>query len=134
MEEIAQELFEQGLLVRDPHVGAGLALPTEGAASSAPTAIHLPSTVHGVLAARIDRLATEEKVLLQQLAVIGREFPLSLMRQVVSQSEDEFYRLLSSLQRKEFLYEQPAFPEIGVHFQTCPDSGSYLQLRTPRTS
>jgi predicted ATPase len=116
MEEIVQELVEQGMLVRNG-VGAGLALTTEGAASSAPTAIHIPPTVQGVLAARIDRLAPEEKALLQQLAVIGREFPLSLVRQVVTQPEEELYSGLSSLQHKEFLYEQPAFPEVEYRFK-----------------
>src|SRR5206468_10094751 len=54
-----------------------------------PTELHIPATVQGVLAARIDRLAPEEKDLLQQLAVIGREFPLSLLRHVIPQPEDE---------------------------------------------
>ncbi|MBI3799537.1 MAG: hypothetical protein HY268_21530, partial [Deltaproteobacteria bacterium] len=81
------------------------------------TALHLPTTVQGVLAARIDRLAADEKALLQQFAVIGREFSLSLAKQVVSQPEDELYRLLSSLQHKEFLYEQPAFPEPDYIFK-----------------
>src|SRR4029453_9781230 len=54
----------------------------------------------------------DEKALLQHLAVIGREFPLSLVRQVVPQAEEELYRLLAALQHKEFLYEQPAFPEV----------------------
>ena len=67
MEEMVQELFEQGVLVRD----AGGAL-TRHAPS---TDLHIPTTVQGVLAARIDRLPLEEKALLQQLAVIGREFP-----------------------------------------------------------
>src|SRR5262249_54362759 len=66
-------------------------------------ALHLPTTVQGVLTARIDRLAQDEKALLQQLAVIGREFPLSLVRQVVRQPEEDLYRLLASLQHKEFL-------------------------------
>ena len=73
--------------------------------------------MQGVLAARIDRLAPDEKALLQQLAVIGREFPLSLVQQVIPQAEEELYRLLSSLQRKEFLYEQPAFPECEYLFK-----------------
>ncbi len=55
--------------------------------------------------------------MLQQLAVIGREFPLSLVRQVIPQPEEELYRLLSSLQHKEFLYEQPAFPEVEYSFK-----------------
>jgi predicted ATPase len=33
------------------------------------------------------------------------------------QSEDELYRLLASLQHKEFLYEQPAFPEVEYTFK-----------------
>jgi class 3 adenylate cyclase/predicted ATPase len=109
MEEIVQELVEQGVLRQDSSVGWVMIHPT--------TALQLPTTVQGVLAARIDRLAPDEKALLQQLAVIGREFPLSLVRQVIPQSEDELYRLLTSLQHKEFLYEQPAFPEVEYIFK-----------------
>ncbi len=115
MEEIVQDLFERGVLVRD---GAGARSSTSSGAVPLPTDLHIPTTVQGVLAARIDRLAPDEKVLLQQLAVIGREFPLSLAKQVVTQPEDDLYRLLSSLQRKEMLYEQPAFPEVEYIFRT----------------
>jgi predicted ATPase/class 3 adenylate cyclase len=108
MEEVVQTLVEEGVLVG----GRG-----NYRLEKAPTALHISPTVQGVLAARIDRLAPDEKVLLQQLAVIGREFPLSLARQVVSQPEAELYRLLSSLQHKEFLYEQPAFPEVEYLFK-----------------
>ena len=73
--------------------------------------------MQGVLAARIDRLAPDEKALLQQLAVIGRQFPLSLVQKVVTQSEEEVYHLLTALQSKEFLYEQPAFPENEYIFK-----------------
>ncbi len=116
MEEIVQDLFEQGVLVRDG-IGADLNIgpPKPGAHTGA--SLHIPSTVQSVLAARIDRLTPEEKALLQQLAVIGREFPLSLVRQMVAQPEEALYHLLSSLQRKEFLYEQPAFPEVEYLFK-----------------
>jgi predicted ATPase len=77
----------------------------------------MPPTVQGILAARIDRLTSDEKALLQQLAVIGREFPLSVVKQVLPRPEDDLYRLLSSLQRKEFLYEQPTFPEVEYIFK-----------------
>ena len=49
--------------------------------------------------------------------MVGREFPLSLIKYVIAQPEDELYRLLSLLQRKEFLYEQPAFPEVEYIFK-----------------
>jgi predicted ATPase len=70
-----------------------------------------------VLAARIDRLTADEKTLVQQLAVMGRQFPLSLIHQMIPGPEEELYRLLASLQRKEFLYEQPAFPETEYIFK-----------------
>jgi class 3 adenylate cyclase/predicted ATPase len=106
MEEIVQDLKEQGVLTVGTHGRAPL-----------PTELHLPPTVQGVLAARIDRLTPDEKALLQQLAVLGREFPLSLVKQVIVQPEDDLYRLLSALQHKEFLYEQPAFPESEYVFK-----------------
>ena len=111
MEEVVQELFEQGILTR------GSAGVETRRSASLPMELHIPATVQGVLAARIDRLAPDEKTLLQQLAVIGREFPLSLVRHVIPQPEDDLYQLLSSLQHKEFLYEQPAFPEVEYLFK-----------------
>ena len=82
-----------------------------------PTELHISPTVQGVLAARIDRLTADEKALLQQLAVIGRQFAMSLVKQVVHQSEVDLYRVLAALQAKEFLYEQPAFPESDYLFK-----------------
>jgi class 3 adenylate cyclase/predicted ATPase len=108
MEEVVQTLVEDGTLTGD----RGHYTLTQSV-----TTLQLPTTVQGVLAARIDRLAPDEKALLQQLAVIGREFPLSLVKQVIAQPEDHLYRLLSSLQHKEFLYEQPAFPEVEYLFK-----------------
>jgi predicted ATPase len=109
MEEVVQTLSEEGVLRREVSVGWVVTHPT--------TALHIPTTVQGVLAARIDRLSRPEKELLQHLAVIGREFSLSLARQVIRQPEAELYRLLSALQSKEFLYEQPAFPEVEYTFK-----------------
>jgi predicted ATPase len=109
MEEIVQELKEQGVLRPEAAAGWVATEPT--------LTLQLPPTVQGILAARIDRLTPDEKALLQQLAVIGRQFPLSLIRQVIAQSEADLYGLLASLQHKEFLYEQPAFPESEYLFK-----------------
>ncbi len=108
MEEVVQTLAEEGVLSGERG---------QYRLEHAPSALHISPTVQGVLAARIDRLAADEKALLHQLAVIGRQFPLSLVRQVVTQPEEALYHLLSSLQRKEFLYEQPAFPEVEYIFK-----------------
>jgi class 3 adenylate cyclase/tetratricopeptide (TPR) repeat protein len=109
MEEVVRELVEQGVLRQEAARGWVLTRPA--------TALQIPTTVHGVLAARIDRLAPDEKALVQQLAVIGREFPLSLLTQVIAQPEEELFRLLATLRSKEFLYEQPAFPEVEYLFK-----------------
>src|SRR5262249_57172058 len=63
------------------------------------------------------RLPTREKELLQTLAVIGREFPLSLVRAVVHTSSDYLDQALSNLQLAEFIYEQPAPSEVGYIFK-----------------
>jgi class 3 adenylate cyclase/tetratricopeptide (TPR) repeat protein len=98
MEEIVQALFEQGVLVRNGALKLTKAL----------NEIRVPSTVQAVLASRIDRLLPAEKELLQTLAVIGRVLSLSLVRELVSTSDDELERMLSALQLAEFIYEQPA--------------------------
>ena len=108
MEEVVQTLAEDGGLSGER---GHYRLET------APTELHISPTVQGVLAARIDRLTAAEKELLQQLSVIGRQFPVSLVKQVVLLSEADVYRVLSSLQAKEFLYEQPAFPEVEYLFK-----------------
>ncbi len=108
MEEMAQVLFDQGVLVRDGAV-VSLAKPL--------TSIQIPSTVKGILAARIDKLESADKDLLQSLAVIGKEFPIGLVRRVVGKADDELAPMLSNLQAAEFIYEQPAFPENEYTFK-----------------
>jgi tetratricopeptide (TPR) repeat protein len=107
MEEIVQALFEEGSLVRNGALKATKPL----------AALKIPSTVQGVLASRIDRLPAVEKELLQTLAVIGREFPLSLVRAVSHVSSDYLDRALHNLQLAEFIYEQPAEGDIKYFFK-----------------
>src|SRR5713101_6882582 len=125
MEEIVQALVEQGVVpdlrrvgTAHPNVGAyGFGLAPSTGHAPLPTDIKIPSTVQAVLASRIDRLPSEEKALLQTLSVIGKELPLSLLKHVVDKPEDELRRLLSHLQGAEFIYEQPAFPEVEYTFK-----------------
>jgi predicted ATPase len=73
--------------------------------------------VQGTLAARIDRLPADAKDLLQTLSVIGRQFPMSLVRAVVPKSDDELERMLNSLQLSEFIYERPAVGDTEFIFK-----------------
>jgi class 3 adenylate cyclase/tetratricopeptide (TPR) repeat protein len=107
MEEIVQALFEDGVLVRNGVVKLAKSM----------SAVKVPATVQAVLAARIDRLPAEEKELLQTLAVLGREFPLGLVRHVTVKPDDELERMLARLQAGEFIYEQPALGELEYVFK-----------------
>jgi class 3 adenylate cyclase/predicted ATPase len=107
MEETVQVLFDEGALVRNGLVH--LAKPL--------AELKIPPTVQVILAARIDRLASAAKDLLQALAIIGREFPLSLIRQVVTKPDGELNRLLNELQLGEFIYEQPAVGDTEYVFK-----------------
>ena len=108
MEETVQVLLDEGALVRD---GAAVTLTRQLGD------LKIPPTVQGILAARIDRLPPDAKDLLQTLAVIGREFPLSLIRAVVPKSDDDLTRMLDDLQLGEFLYEQPAVGDAEYTFK-----------------
>jgi tetratricopeptide (TPR) repeat protein len=107
MEEMVQVLLDEGALVRN-----GVVKLTKPIAE-----LKTPTTVQGILAARIDRLAAGAKDLLQTLAVIGREFPISLVRTVVLSSDDELARTLNDLQLGEFIYEQPAVGDTEYTFK-----------------
>jgi class 3 adenylate cyclase len=107
IEEMVQVLFDQGALVRNGIVSIAKPL----------TSIEIPSTVKGILAARIDKLTPADKDLLQSLAVIGKEFPIDLVRRVVGKPDDELAPMLSNLQAAEFIYEQPAIPENEYTFK-----------------
>lgn len=67
----------------------------------------VPSTIQGVLMARIDRLPEDHKRLLQTASVLGREFPRELLRSVWDRAE-VLDSLLFDLKSWEFLFEQPS--------------------------
>ncbi len=108
MEETVQVLLDEGGLVRD---GATVKLTKEL------SDLKIPPTVQSILAARIDRLPSDEKDLLQTLAVIGKEFQLGLIRAVTAKSDDALNRMLGDLQLAEFIYEQPAIGDIEYSFK-----------------
>jgi tetratricopeptide (TPR) repeat protein len=107
IEELVRAMFEQQILVRNGVVK--LARPM--------AEVKIPTTVEGILAARIDRLSAAGKELLQTLAVIGREFPRGLARRAAALPEDQLERVLSDLQDADFIYEEPAQPDTLYSFK-----------------
>jgi predicted ATPase len=67
---------------------------------------HVPDTIQGVLAARIDLLAPTEKVILQHGSVIGRTFWLSTLLEMVEHlPQSTVLEALASLIRRDFITE-----------------------------
>jgi tetratricopeptide (TPR) repeat protein len=79
--------------------------------------LQVPATVQALLAARIDRLAPEDKRLLQTAAVIGTEVPWPLLQAIADTADEALYRSLAQLQAAEFLYETSLFPEPVYTFK-----------------
>ena len=76
----------------------------------------IPATVHGVIMARIDRLAELPKQLLQTASVLGREVPVKLLRRVWN-GPPNFDADLLELCRLEFLYERAGANEPTYVFK-----------------
>jgi tetratricopeptide (TPR) repeat protein len=107
VEEMVQALFEQGVIERNGTVTIKQSLG----------GIRVPPTVQALLASRIDRLPPDDKAFLQTLAVLGREFTMTLIRRLTGSGENELEGMLGNLQRGEFIDEQPAFPDTEYSFR-----------------
>ncbi len=79
--------------------------------------IEMPATVQAILAARIDRLAPENKHLLQTAAVIGKDVPFGLLEAIADLHEAQLRQRLSQLQEAEYLYEARLFPDVEYTFK-----------------
>jgi adenylate cyclase len=73
LEEVVRALIAAGVLVRD---GRAWRCTAEAATAQ------VPSTLHGLLLARLDRLDAAERRVIQEAAVIGPRFALSLLKAV----------------------------------------------------
>jgi class 3 adenylate cyclase/pimeloyl-ACP methyl ester carboxylesterase len=108
IEESVRELVEAGAL--------------EGEAGACRLAravdqIEIPPAIASIIAARIDRLAPEQKALLQLAAVIGEELPLALLEAAAELFPDELHGALGELRSREFLCEAELFPDIIYRFR-----------------
>jgi tetratricopeptide (TPR) repeat protein len=107
MEEMVQMLLDEGALVRDGAVNLTRSLGQ----------LKIPPTVQAILAARIDRLPSAGKDLLQTLAVIGKDLSLELLNVVTGKREEQLEPMLADLQVGEFIYEQPSLTGTEYTFK-----------------
>jgi class 3 adenylate cyclase/tetratricopeptide (TPR) repeat protein len=107
VEELVKSLEEAGALRhRDGRLQLAVAV----------SELAIPSTIHDVIAARIDRLAEAPKRTLQLAAVIGREFTRRLVDRLgeIRERTDDLLRELTAL---ELIHERRLFPELAYMFK-----------------
>ncbi len=94
----------------------------------------LPATVEAVVGARIDRLSEPQKELLQIGAVVGKEFPLEVVRAVANIAESALQPLLDQLCAAELI--QPCMTNAGASYAfrhpLIQEVGYAMQLRVRR--
>ena len=110
LEELVRTLAEAKVLVGEPG-----AYRAAGGIDN----LQVPATVQAVLAARIDRLADEEKYLLQSASVIGLDVPQALLESVTGFPADTLRSALTHLQAAGFLDEAGLFPDIEFRFRNA---------------
>ncbi|MGH7345439.1 MAG: ATP-binding protein, partial [Candidatus Rokuibacteriota bacterium] len=82
-----------------------------------PTPMTVPDTVEEVLGGRIDRLAAEERRLLEVASVVGKDVPFAVVHAVAGLPEDVLLRSFERLKSAEFLYETSPGPETEYTFK-----------------
>ena len=111
LEELLRSLLDAGIIVLE----RGRVLATDAIESA-----NVPATLQGVLMARIDRLAAENKRALQKAAVIGRVFRQKVLARLYDANSSLHKRLndsLAELRRREFIQSQA---------QKSPEEDEYI--------
>jgi class 3 adenylate cyclase/tetratricopeptide (TPR) repeat protein len=116
--ELVRSLIAEGTLAQEPGTG-------EWHLTRAVGSLDLPDSLQNLLLARIDRLAPEERHVLQMAAVVGSVFWLKALQALagdVAASEarppesDTLKRYLTALQREQLVDERGLVPELGMEY------------------
>ena len=109
LEEVINALMEAGTLTR-----------SNGAWSlNRPISqIDMPSTIHGIIAARLDHLESESKRILQEASVIGRTFLYDLLKNCTNLKE-QLDRNLTRLERLDLIHARSFQPDLEYVFKSA---------------
>jgi class 3 adenylate cyclase/tetratricopeptide (TPR) repeat protein len=107
LEEMINALIDSGTLTRDN----GTWKLTRSIVES-----EIPSTIQGVISARLDRLEKEMKQILQEASVIGRAFLYNIIREI-TRVREQLDRCLSGLERLDLIRMKSLEPEMEYIFK-----------------
>lgn len=108
LEEIVRSLIDSGVLVQTAGVWH-LTAPVES--------LTIPDTVQAVIAARLDRLEREVRDILQMAAVIGRNFPVSVLGHLCRMDHLMLTLYLADLESFAYIHELKRDPELEYVFR-----------------
>jgi class 3 adenylate cyclase/tetratricopeptide (TPR) repeat protein len=108
LEEIVQTLIETDVLTGS-RGRFRLAVPVSN--------IQVPPQVQAIISARLDRLPTVHKQVIQAASVIGKDVSFVLLRALTVQTDEELRGCLADLVTAEFLYETKLFPDLEYAFK-----------------
>ena len=77
---------------------------------------NIPSTVQGVISARLDRLETETKRILQEASVIGRAFLYEILRRI-TELKEQIDKSLMGLERLDLIRTRSLQPDLEYIFK-----------------
>jgi predicted ATPase len=108
VEEVIRMLIDRGALVK-----SGGQWSVSGEVAD----IDIPDNLQGLLMARIDRLPDEEKHILRVASVIGRQFSVKALEQVVEKTSMKLIRQLNTLESFGLIRLLRAEPELEYLFR-----------------
>jgi len=107
LEEVIKSLIESQMLIRE-NGNWKLSKPIDDS--------QVPSTIHGVISARIDSLETEMKQILQEASLIGRHFLYKILNRI-TRYEKKLDSCLHGLEQVDLIKTKALIPEIEYLFK-----------------
>ena len=106
--ELVRALIANGILVREPENGPWRTTRDV-------TTLDLPGSVQRLLLSRIDRLAGNERLVLQIASVIGSVFWFDILQALLNEPPT-LKADLTALQRNQFIQETGRVPDLGLQY------------------
>jgi class 3 adenylate cyclase/tetratricopeptide (TPR) repeat protein len=109
LEEVINALIESGTLIRENGTW-NLSRPISPS--------DMPSTIHGIISARLDHLERESKRILQEASVIGRAFLYEILKRC-TQLKEQLDRHLTGLERVDLIHTRSLQPDLEYVFKSA---------------
>jgi len=109
LEEVINTLIESGTLIRDNGTWS-ISQPISQS--------DMPSTIHGIISARLDHLEKESKRILQEASVIGRAFLYEILKRC-TQLKEQLDRHLTGLERLDLIHARSLQPDLEYVFKSA---------------